>query len=74
MKQSSAAEVIEELARYAQLLITMGCGDKCPYVPGLHRDDWPLPDPKGRLLEEVRTVRDEIQTRVSELIRAEGLK
>jgi len=38
----------EELARDAQLLITMGCGDKCPYVPGLRRDDWPLRDPKGQ--------------------------
>jgi protein-tyrosine-phosphatase len=38
----------EELAKDADLLITMGCGDECPFVPGLKRDDWPLPDPKGK--------------------------
>lgn len=63
----------EELAREAQLLITMGCGDKCPYVPGLRRDDWPLPDPKGRPLDEVRTVRDDIRRRVAALLNAEGM-
>ena len=45
----------EALAKDAQLLITMGCGDECPYVPGLRRDDWPLRDPKGLQIEEVRT-------------------
>jgi arsenate reductase len=49
----------------------MGCGDKCPYVPGLRRDDWPLPDPKGRAMSEVRAVRDDIKVRVAELIQAE---
>ncbi|HEY5328261.1 MAG TPA: arsenate reductase ArsC [Acidobacteriaceae bacterium] len=62
----------EELAREAQLLITMGCGDKCPYVSGLRRDDWPLPDPKGRSLAEVRAVRDDIRSRVLTLLEAEG--
>jgi hypothetical protein len=56
------------------LLITMGCGDKCPYVPGLRRDDWPSPDPKGRPMDEVRAVRDDIKIRVAELIHAEGLE
>ena len=63
----------EELARDAQLLITMGCGDKCPYVPGLRRDDWPLRDPKGLPTEEVRAIRDEVKARVSTLISTEGL-
>ncbi len=63
----------EELAREAQLLITMGCGDKCPYVPGLRRDDWPLPDPKGRPMEEVRAVREEIRARVMGLVERERL-
>jgi arsenate reductase (thioredoxin) len=58
----------EELAQQAQLLITMGCGDNCPYVPGLKRDDWPLSDPKGLTLEKVRTIRDEIKVRVKTLI------
>lgn len=46
----------------------MGCGDKCPYVPGLRRDDWPLKDPKGLPLEEVRAIRDEVKRRVQELL------
>lgn len=62
-----------ELASEAQLLITMGCGDNCPYVPGLRRDDWPLRDPKGLQIEEVRAIRDEIKTRVRDLLNAEGL-
>ena len=66
-------KLTEELARDAQLLITMGCGDKCPYVPGLRRDDWPLRDPKGQPMEEVRKIRDEIRTRVQTLLAREGL-
>ncbi len=62
-----------ELAKGAAMLLTMGCGDECPYVPGLRRDDWPLPDPKGKPLEEVRAIRDEIRRRVWELLREEGL-
>ena len=66
-------KLTEELARDAQLLITMGCGDKCPCVPGLRRDDWPLRDPKGLPLNEVRSVRDEIRARVDHLLNHEGL-
>jgi len=61
-------KLTDELARQAQLLITMGCGDQCPYVPGLRRDDWPLRDPKGQPIEEVRIIRDEIRARVQSLI------
>jgi len=61
-----------EIADRASLLITMGCSDECPYVPGLRRDDWPLRDPKGQPLEEVRRIRDDIRDRVSELIAARG--
>jgi arsenate reductase len=61
-----------ELAARAQLLITMGCGDECPYVPGLRRDDWPLEDPKGKPLDEVRRIRDDIRSRVQKLIASEG--
>ena len=57
----------EELAREATLLITMGCGDACPYVPGLKKLDWPLPDPKGQPMESVRAIRDEIRKRVADL-------
>jgi arsenate reductase len=65
-------KLTEELARDAQLLITMGCGDKCPYVPGLRRDDWPLRDPKGLPIEGVREIRDDIKGRVQALLNSEG--
>jgi arsenate reductase (thioredoxin) len=66
-------KLTEKLAKGAQLLITMGCGDKCPYVPGLRRDDWPLRDPKGLPAEQVRAIRDEVKQRVQELIEQENL-
>ena len=53
-----------ELAQKATLLVTMGCGDACPHVPGLKKLDWPLADPKGQLLEAVRRIRDEVRQRV----------
>ena len=58
-----------DLARQADLLVTMGCGDKCPYVPGLRIVDWPLEDPKGKPIERVREIRDEIRRRVEELVK-----
>jgi arsenate reductase len=61
-----------ELAREAQWLITMGCGDECPIVPGVKRDDWPLDDPAGQPLERVRVVRDEIRSRVEGLLETLG--
>jgi arsenate reductase (thioredoxin) len=57
-----------ELAERADLVVTMGCGDTCPYIPGKRYIDWDLPDPKGRPIEEVRAIRDEITERVSRLI------
>ncbi len=65
-------QLTDTLARDAALLVTMGCGEQCPYVPGLERDDWPLPDPKGRPLEEVRVIREEVRRRVLALIAARG--
>ena len=65
-------KLTNELARRASLLVTMGCGEACPYVPGLRRDDWPLSDPKGRPLDEVRRIRDEIHDRVAALVDAHG--
>ena len=58
-----------DLAKDAHILITMGCGDECPLVPGVERDDWPLEDPKGKPAETVRRIRDEIQKRVADLVR-----
>jgi arsenate reductase len=61
-----------ELAASAQLLITMGCGDDCPLIPGVRRDDWPLPDPRGQSPARVREIRDEIAGRVRTLVAAHG--
>jgi arsenate reductase (thioredoxin) len=55
-------------AEWADVVVTMGCGDECPYIPGKRYLDWDLADPKGRSLEEVRRTRDEIERRVAELI------
>jgi arsenate reductase len=62
----------DELARGARLLVTMGCGEECPAVPGLARRDWPLRDPHGEGLDAVRTIRDEIRARVSALLHERG--
>ena len=59
-------------AQRAALLVTMGCGDECPVMPGAERADWPLEDPKGQPLEKVRQIRDEIRRRVEELVRSRG--
>ena len=58
-----------DLTKDAHILITMGCGDECPLVPGVERDDWPLDDPKGQPVEAVRRIRDEIKKRVEELVK-----
>ena len=63
-----------DLAAQAQLLTTMGCGDECPYVPGIRRDDWPLEDPKGKPIERVRAIRDDIRARVEALVVQEGVR
>jgi arsenate reductase len=62
----------DELAHGAQMLVTMGCGEQCPVVPGLARDDWPLEDPKGKPVERVRAIRQEIEARVAQLLRMQG--
>jgi arsenate reductase len=65
-------KLTDDLARGAQLLITMGCGDQCPIVPGLRRDDWPLEDPKGKPVARVREIRDDVRARVISLLTREG--
>jgi len=57
-----------ELAEQADVVVTMGCGDECPYIPGKRYLDWELDDPKGRPVDEVRATRDEIDRRVRELV------
>ena len=58
----------EAMLESADVVVTMGCGDTCPYVPGTRYVDWPLPDPAGQPLEVVRPIRDEIEARVRELV------
>jgi arsenate reductase (thioredoxin) len=62
----------DDLAREATMLVTMGCGEVCPAIPGLRREDWPLEDPKGKSVERVREIRDEVKRRVEALLDAEG--
>ena len=61
-------KLTEALAREAALLVTMGCGETCPVVPGLSRMDWPLEDPKGKSVERVREIRDDVRARVAKLL------
>ena len=62
------------LASGSAMLVTMGCGDECPIVAGVRRDDWPLDDPKGKRLDDVRRIRDEIRSRVLDLVSREDWK
>jgi arsenate reductase len=72
LSAASTSKLTAELAERSQMLITMGCGDRCPVVPGLKRDDWPLEDPKGKDIARVRAIRDEIRQRVETLLEHEG--
>lgn len=66
------ARLTEELVAGAVLLVTMGCGDECPYVPGLEVEDWPLQDPNDQPPVVVNGIRDEIERRVGLLVRSRG--
>jgi len=72
LSSATPQRLTDDLARGATLLVTMGCGDECPYVPGLEVEDWPLGDPKDRPLEVVLRIRDEIAARVDTLVRTRG--
>jgi arsenate reductase len=73
LSKAKPQRLTAELAHGADLLVTMGCGDECPYVPGLRRADWPLTDPKGLPIEQVRTIRDGIRERIEHLIADEKI-
>ena len=72
LSAASTSRLTSELAQQTQLLVTMGCGDQCPIVPGLSRDDWPLEDPKGKPLDHVRRIRDDIRDRVVQMLDTHG--
>jgi arsenate reductase len=65
-------KLTDELAATASILVTMGCGEACPVVPGLKRMDWPLEDPKGKPIERVREIRDEVRSHVTKLLQDQG--
>jgi arsenate reductase (thioredoxin) len=58
----------QEMVEAADVVVTMGCGDACPFIPGRRYEDWTLPDPAGKPVDEVRPVRDEIERRVRQLL------
>jgi arsenate reductase (thioredoxin) len=72
LSKATPRKLTEDLAQDASLIVTMGCGEACPYVPGLERMDWALTDPKGLPLDQVRAIRDDIRGRVAELIADRG--
>ena len=72
LSREKPAKLTREVAQQAQILITMGCGEECPIVPGARREDWPVEDPAGKPLARVREIRDDIRTRVEAFIDREG--
>ena len=73
LSRARPQKLTAELAQDAGLLVTMGCGENCPYVPGLPVEDWALDDPRGKPAAEVRRIHDQIRARVEQLIAREGL-
>ena len=67
LSEKEPRKLTREMAERVDVVVTMGCGDECPYIPGKRYIDWDLPDPQGRPLEEVRATRDEVSRRVAEL-------
>jgi len=72
LSKAEPRKLTQELAQGAAFLITMGCGESCPYVPGVPVLDWPLPDPKGQGIEPVRVIRDEVEARVRAFVKQNG--
>ncbi|OQW53857.1 MAG: arsenate reductase [Proteobacteria bacterium SG_bin7] len=68
LSTAAPTRLTEDLARQASLLVTMGCGEKCPYIPGLKIVDWQLEDPKGKDVEHVKKIRDQVLKLVQDLI------
>jgi arsenate reductase len=68
LSERSPARLTRQLAEQADLVITMGCGDECPYIPGKRYIDWDLEDPAGQPLDTVRAIRDDINSRIHNLL------
>ena len=72
LSRAKPQRLTDEIAASGSLLVTMGCGESCPLIPGLERDEWNLPDPNGQPLEAVRAIRDDIRTRMESLVKDRG--
>ena len=72
LSAATPRRLTDDLQAETDLLVTMGCGEACPLIPGARRTDWPVADPKGQPIERVRAIRDEIERRVAELVEARG--
>ena len=72
LSSQTPQKLTSDLARSASLLVTMGCEEACPHVPGLRKEDWPLPGPKGQSIEAVRETRDRVKSMVLDLLQREG--
>lgn len=72
LSHATTTRLTTDVAQRAEVLVTMGCGDQCPFVPGAIREDWPLEDPKGKPVDQVRAIRDDIRDRVRALVDREG--
>jgi arsenate reductase len=68
LRQKVPHQLLETDARWADVVVTMGCGDRCPYIPGRRYLDWDLPDPRGQPIAAVRETREEIRRRVESLL------
>ncbi len=74
LREVRPQRLTDQLARQADLLITMGCGEACPVIPGLRREDWPLEDPKNKPIERVREIREDIRGRIEALLQGLGAR
>ena len=72
LSKAKPQKLTTEVAAGARYLVTMGCGEECPFFPGMEVQDWPLEDPKGKAVERVREIRDEVRRRVQKLIDSNG--
>ena len=72
LSNATPQRLTAELAAGASHLVTLGCGEECPYVPGVKMEDWPLEDPKGQSIERVREIRDAVRGLVRKMIEANG--
>lgn len=72
LEGATPRKLTDDLAKDATILITMGCGEQCPHIRGLRHLDWPLEDPKGKPVERVREIREQVKGLVQELLRTEA--